>query len=382
MRFSPRSWLNTGLGKLLIFISLLLVLSSWGFYLVELRPTGHRDFLAAVWWAVVTLTTVGYGDIVPATPAGRVLGLLVMISGIGMVSTLTGNLASLLVEQKAKKRKGLLKVRLSGHVVILGWNSHARTLISSLKASGVLERSDVALVNTLPAEERENITYQFDLGDKLHFVYGDPTLKNVLDRASPETAKMAYVLSQDGLDPKEADQQSLYAVLTLRSIASKLPIYAEVVLEGDQEHLIRAGVNETVIRGEISSLVLAGMGKSPVVWPFFRRLIGAEGNLLDFRRLTSEEKKGSWGEFLAKANRESGVLPVALCQEAKAVSLEDILDQGEALDSFIIELFTASGRKTELGQQMPGVLVNPAYGQSMQEYDGILFLKPGEARQA
>lgn len=372
-----REWLNSAFGKLLVFIFLLLTVSSWGFYLVELRPAGQNDFLSAVWWAVVTLTTVGYGDIVPQTGLGRLFGLLVMVSGIGMVSTLTGNLASLLVERKAKRRKGLLKVKLSGHVIIIGWNSYAPTLIKTLKGTGALDRADLALVNTLSADERENQAYLLELDDKLHFVYGDPTLESVIGRASPESARTAYVLSSESIDPKEADQQALYSVLTLRSMAPKLPIYSECVLERNREHLLRAGVNEIIIRGEIASLILGMMGKTPVVWQFLKQIVGhGEGGRLDFRRLTSEEKNSTWGEFLDSVVRSTGMLPLALCQEAKDLSLEDMLDEGQALDRFIIELFKASGRKTELGHQLPEIMVNPPTGQKLEAYDGILFLKP------
>lgn len=375
-----REWLNSAFGKLLALIVLLLCLSSFGFYFVELRPAGQDDILSAFWWAVVTLTTVGYGDIVPHTQLGRVFGLVVMISGIGMVSTLTGNLASLLVERKAKQRKGLLKVKLSGHVIILGWNSYAGTLIKTLAGVGALERSDVALVNTLPADERENQAYLLGLTDKIHFVYGDPTLESVISRATPETARVAYVLSTEQIDPKEADQQSLYAVLTLRSMAPKLPIYSEVILERNREHLTRAGVNEIIIRGEVSSLILGMMGKTPVVWQFLQQMVGkGDGGRLDFRRLTSEEKTRTWGEFLSSAAKSTGILPVALCHEARDLSLEDMLDEGQALDRFILELFTASGRKTELGKQLPDVMVNPPAGQSLEGFDGILYLKPAEA---
>ncbi len=48
----------------------------------------------SVWWAIVTLTTVGYGDIVPETPAGRFTGVLIMVAGVGILGVLAGSLAS------------------------------------------------------------------------------------------------------------------------------------------------------------------------------------------------------------------------------------------------------------------------------------------------
>ena len=51
-----------------------------------------------VWWSVVTVTTVGYGDIVPHTVAGRLIGILVMLLGIGFLSILTATVASYFVK--------------------------------------------------------------------------------------------------------------------------------------------------------------------------------------------------------------------------------------------------------------------------------------------
>jgi voltage-gated potassium channel len=149
------------------------------------------------------------------------------------------------------------------------------------------------------------------------------------------------------------------------------------VLERNREHLLRAGVNEIIIRGEISSLILGMMGKTPVVWQFLQQVVGqGEGGRLDFRRLTVDEKSRTWGEFLAEAAGSTGILPLALCQEARDLTLEDMLDEGQALDRFILDLFQASGRKTELGRQLPEIMVNPPSGQKLEDFDGILYLKP------
>jgi voltage-gated potassium channel len=55
---------------------------------------GFKTFGDALWWAVVTLTTVGYGDIVPKTTTGRVDGVMIMVAGIAMLGLLAGSLAS------------------------------------------------------------------------------------------------------------------------------------------------------------------------------------------------------------------------------------------------------------------------------------------------
>ncbi|MBV9358908.1 MAG: two pore domain potassium channel family protein [Chloroflexi bacterium] len=51
----------------------------------------------AFWWAIVTITTVGYGDFYPVTPGGRVTGVFVMVAGVGIIGSLAGILSSILV---------------------------------------------------------------------------------------------------------------------------------------------------------------------------------------------------------------------------------------------------------------------------------------------
>lgn len=66
---------------------------------------GHESrldsFPDALWWAIVTVTTVGYGDIVPVTQAGRALALVLMIGGVALFGALTANLASFLMPKEA-----------------------------------------------------------------------------------------------------------------------------------------------------------------------------------------------------------------------------------------------------------------------------------------
>jgi voltage-gated potassium channel len=194
---------------------------------------------------------------------------------------------------------------------------------------------------------------------------------------------VVYILSQDGLPSKDADQQSIYSALTVRSLAPKTLIYGEVALPENREHLVRAGVNELILRGEMTSLVLGLMGANPSVWPFFQYLLGLRGEgRLAYRRLGGEERRSTWRELLLAARERDGVLPLALCQESRSFTLKDMMDEGSALDQFILELFAAAGQQASLGQQGPQVLVNPPDAQRLEGYDGVLYLGPGRAEDA
>jgi voltage-gated potassium channel len=59
-----------------------------------------HDFGQGLWWAVVTVTTVGYGDRYPVTPMGQGVAVVLMLAGIGLIGALTATVASYFVEQK------------------------------------------------------------------------------------------------------------------------------------------------------------------------------------------------------------------------------------------------------------------------------------------
>ena len=69
----------------------------------DAQPKNFPDIPSAMWWGVVTLTTVGYGDIYPITPLGKFLGSVIALAGIGLFALPAGIIASGLVEE-AKSR--------------------------------------------------------------------------------------------------------------------------------------------------------------------------------------------------------------------------------------------------------------------------------------
>lgn len=80
----------------LFVLVVLLVLASCGIYLIEheIQPDAFGSIPAAMWWAMATLTTVGYGDVTPITPLGKIFGGCITIIGVGMVALPAGILAS------------------------------------------------------------------------------------------------------------------------------------------------------------------------------------------------------------------------------------------------------------------------------------------------
>ena len=96
-----------------IFVFLLMLLSSLLMYHAEhdAQPEQFRNAFSGLWWAVATLTTVGYGDIYPITATGRLLGAIIALLGIGMVAIPTGILSSGFMEHFSKLGKHSAQTR-------------------------------------------------------------------------------------------------------------------------------------------------------------------------------------------------------------------------------------------------------------------------------
>lgn len=88
-------------------LSLLLVLAAWGMWLVEgeVQPEAFASVPATLWWAVITITTVGYGDVVPVTALGRLLAGVIAVIGLGFIALPSGIFASGFVEEMTEQQR-------------------------------------------------------------------------------------------------------------------------------------------------------------------------------------------------------------------------------------------------------------------------------------
>ena len=85
---------------------IILYLSAVGIYYFEsdAQPDQFQSVLHSLWWAVTTLTTVGYGDMYPVTAGGKLFTFLVLIVGLGVVAVPTGLIASALTQARDEER--------------------------------------------------------------------------------------------------------------------------------------------------------------------------------------------------------------------------------------------------------------------------------------
>jgi voltage-gated potassium channel len=240
LRFIQRENLH----RLLLIIAILLVISTVGLAFFE---TGI-GWPNALWWSIVTLTTVGYGDIAPTTFAGRIIGVVVMIFGIGMLGMFTATIASIFVEKKLKENRGMKSFKFENHTILCEWNHRTAEILRELRSDKRMEGQPVILIaneEMKPADDED-----------LHFIKGDITEEN-LKRANLEKAKTVVVLGDETLDANARDAQVVLAALTVESMNPDVYTIVELVNESNVRHCKRANADEIIVGDEFSSRLIS-----------------------------------------------------------------------------------------------------------------------------
>ena len=99
------------------------------------KPNWLDTFFHTLWWAVVTFTTVGYGDVSPITHLGKFLTIMIMLLNFGVVTLLGGAVASVLVAQRLKGDDVLDENKFDGHLVIAGWNKTVPSILNLIDSN-------------------------------------------------------------------------------------------------------------------------------------------------------------------------------------------------------------------------------------------------------
>ena len=150
---------RAAIASVLILFAILLMLAATAAHMLERvkQPDLFGSLPNAMWWAVVTLTTTGYGDVVPVTVGGRMVGALLMISGIAVLALMTGVLATGFAQEE--RRREYLRV----------WDQVARVpLFASL---GVVTLSEiVGKLRTRYYPPRITVVRRGDVGDSMFFI--------------------------------------------------------------------------------------------------------------------------------------------------------------------------------------------------------------------
>ena len=220
----------------------------------------RMSFTDALYMTLITISTVGFGEVQPLSPTGRAFTMLLILLGVGVVATTISNAIGIVlgprlwlsIRQRTMER---LLMTIENHYVVCGYGRMGQQIIGDLRARG----EPFVLVESDPARE-ESL-----LEENIPFVIGDATDDETLLKAGIERAR-GLVAAVD------SDPDNVMIVLTARELNPKLFIVARVTSGENENKLRRAGANRVVSPYQIGGHRLALALMRPAVNDFLDKI--------------------------------------------------------------------------------------------------------------
>jgi len=236
--------------RILVLLLGVLIFGSIAFYYFERGSIEELNLGDALYWVLVTITTVGYGDIRPTTLGGRIIFVLVALGGIGTIAYVLEQLVSFSTKNQIKVLFGSGAVKMKRHTIIVGWNAKAEEAIKELR------HADEAFL--VVGSELDHAALN---AEEIHHISGDPTKSETLNRCNIKEAK-TLMLSLDD------DSETIMVALASRKQNPTINIIATCEAQEHMDMMRGAGINHIISYAEISGRLLAHAVTEPVVVDF------------------------------------------------------------------------------------------------------------------
>ncbi|MBP1620679.1 MAG: TrkA-N domain protein [Acidobacteria bacterium] len=281
--------------------------------IVVAGTVGYRLIEGASWWdalymTVITLTTVGYGEVFPLSRAGEVFTVALLLAGLGVILVALTEVARTVVEGEVRRlfgrvRRSRMLDRITGHDIVCGWGRMGKAAVGELRRG----RRPVVVVE----RNLEKVRALEELG--IPVVAGDATSDAVLRMAGIQRARGLVACLND-------DAHNVYTVLVARSLNPSLFIVARAGEEGAEARIRHAGADRAVNPYQHGGERLAHMLTKPTVVDFLDFSLGPPGE----RQLQLEQVALTGGSALPGASlaaadlrRRCGVGVVAVQRGAR-----------------------------------------------------------------
>ncbi|WP_370636330.1 potassium channel family protein [Cohnella sp. CFH 77786] len=204
-----------------------------------LEPSTFQTWFNALYWVLTTMATVGYGDFFAKTAIGKLFSIFLYIFGIGLLSLVIGKIIESVGNVQRQREAGKLRYPGKNHVIVINWSKKAQyaveEILSYAPAPGIviIDESDKH-----PMIDREHV----------HFVSGDPSWDEVLERAGIREARAAIIFADARIDePALVDGKTLLIASSIERIAPQIHTTAEITQEQHVQNFRHVKVNEFVL---------------------------------------------------------------------------------------------------------------------------------------
>ncbi len=275
-KFKQNFILNATFRTIMLFL-ICYVIGIFSFHYIE-----KASWLDSFYWIVITLSTVGYGDITPSTPIMKIIVFPIVLIGI----VVFGSIAGIIVEEQQARLRGLKKSKQNNHVVVLGYNDASESAIQELK-----NRYDITLIDDV-------IDINPFMGE-IHFIKGNPKKEDVLMKANVGNAKYVIISLRE-------DSDTILAILAVKNLSDATIIVSISSIE-NIKRARAAGAHVVVTVDALAGRFLASAVFEENVVRFFEDVsTGREG--YDIVEIKAREFVGKKVKDILLENYEEGLL--------------------------------------------------------------------------
>ncbi|OYT62254.1 hypothetical protein B6U81_01205 [Thermoplasmatales archaeon ex4484_30] len=259
----------------------------------------NASWLDSFYWIVITLSTVGYGDLTPHSPLMKIIVFPIVLVGIVVFASITG----LIVEEQQARLRGLKPSRQNKHVIILGYNDAAESAIQELKG-----KYEITLV-----DNEQDVNPKIE--ENIHFIRGDPKKEESLLRANIEKAEFVLITLKE-------DSDAILATLAVRNLNEKAKIIVSISSMENVRRARAAGAHVVVTVDALAGRFLASAVFEENVVKFFEDVSsGKEG--YDIVEIDAKEMKGKKVKDIILQNYKDGLL-LAVSREGRLFIKPDL----------------------------------------------------------
>lgn len=217
-----------------------------------------KNFFDAVYYTVITATTVGYGDVVPLTNTGRLLAMFLGVLGIFLFSLLTATISTGFFHYVNMLKTGMLSFReMKNHVVICGWNETGEVILEELKKYYEEKKRRMRPVVIVSEQEIQL--------EGTYYKKGDFVKEEILRNAGVEHAETVIILAEKlpHLTEDSIDARSILAAMLVRDLNPKVNLIVEILLRENAKTIRRKKVADYIIvDGEIVGSIISNYIKN------------------------------------------------------------------------------------------------------------------------
>ncbi|NRD76368.1 NAD-binding protein [Bacillus sp. BRMEA1] len=241
------SFLRLPLLVRILFIALLVFLI-FGISIHFLEPETFPSVFDGIWWAIITASTVGYGDYVPKSLLGRMTALVLILFGVAFVSSYFGTLAAAAVTKQDALSEGKIPFKgTSRHIIIVGWNERSKELISKL----INTNNPQMIVLIDETLETNPVKSRF-----VHFIQGKAHVDETIMKSDIESAEKVLITADRGNDELQADMNSILTLLTIKGICPSVKCIVEILTSEQFINAVRAGADEVIQSNKLTSVFM------------------------------------------------------------------------------------------------------------------------------